>query len=34
VSGPGDMAWVITPDCSASSADVLDETAIPGTSAP
>jgi hypothetical protein len=34
VSGDLDTAWVTAAGCSASSADVLDETTLPGTSAP
>jgi hypothetical protein len=34
VSGNTDVAWVTTPSCSASSADLLDETTLAGTSAP
>jgi hypothetical protein len=34
VSGPGDVAWVTSPACSAGSGDVLAETTLPGTTAP
>jgi hypothetical protein len=34
VSGGRDMAWVTAPGCSASSADLLDETTLAGTTAP